>query len=396
MRVLMVAPEPWFTPRGTPFSILHRIFAMSKLGHKIDLVTYHLGDDVHIRNLTIQRIPRIPFINRIKVGPSKSKAIVDFFLIIHTLRLLQRNRYDLIYSHEEASFFATVLAKCSHVPHIYDMHSCLPQQLSNFKFTRLKPLIRAFEWFEDTTLRNADGIITICPALQRYVEEKFPDKSSMLIENVADNSIIFPDDDTLIEELKKRFDVDGAAIILYYGTFEPYQGIDLLIESGAKVIETTPKVRFFLVGGNPIQVEHYRNMVQTKKLENYFIFTGSVRPQEVPGFVRSADVLVSPRIEGNNTPLKIYSYLRSGKPIIATRHLTHTQVLNDEVAILTECNPSAFAEGIINVLKDKDLQKKVVQNAQKLADERFSYNDYLNKLQSILGKAVEGSQKGNA
>ena len=58
--------------------------------------------------------------------------------------------------------------------------------------------------------------------------------------------------------------------------------------------------------------------------------------EEIPAFLDAADVLVSPRSLGTNTPLKIYQYLRSGRPIVATRLLTHTQVLDDEVAILTE------------------------------------------------------------
>ena len=49
---------------------------------------------------------------------------------------------------------------------------------------------------------------------------------------------------------------------------------------------------------------------------------------------QACDILVSPRIRGTNTPLKIYSYLRSGKPIVATDLLTHTQVLSPDVARL--------------------------------------------------------------
>ena len=46
MRILMIAPEPFFEPRGTPFSEYHRIRAMTSLGHEIDLVTYPFGHDV--------------------------------------------------------------------------------------------------------------------------------------------------------------------------------------------------------------------------------------------------------------------------------------------------------------------------------------------------------------
>ena len=70
------------------------------------------------------------------------------------------------------------------------------------------------------------------------------------------------------------------------------------------------------------------------------VFTGQQPAREIPAFVQACDILVSPRIRGTNTPLKIYSYLRSGKPIVATDLLTHTQVLSDGVARLVAPKPS--------------------------------------------------------
>jgi hypothetical protein len=55
MRILMLAPEPFFEPRGTPFSEYHRLKALSELGHSVDLVTYPFGSDVALPNLRIIR-----------------------------------------------------------------------------------------------------------------------------------------------------------------------------------------------------------------------------------------------------------------------------------------------------------------------------------------------------
>ena len=70
-------------------------------------------------------------------------------------------------------------------------------------------------------------------------------------------------------------------------------------------------------------------------------------------------MLVSPRSLGTNTPLKIYQYLRSGRPIVATRLLTHTQVLDDDVAILTAATPDGFAAGILAALADPERARAV-------------------------------------
>jgi len=393
MRILMIAPQPWFQPRGTPFSVLHRIKALSLLGHQVDLATYHIGADIPIEHLRILRAPRLPFVKNIKIGPSQTKIVLDIVLYHHAKSLLKKNQYDLLHTHEEAGFFGVHLARKFDLPHLYDMHSSLPQQLSNFKFTRSNLLRKIFEWLERRTIENAAAMITICPELQKYVELNYPGKTSMLIENVADNSLVFPADDHDLAALREKYHLNGKKIVLYYGTLEPYQGIDLLIDS-AKLLLNDDRVgvHFLLAGGSAQQVEQYRNKVAERNLSEHFTFAGFVEPQLIPSFIALSQVLVSPRIMGTNSPLKIYSYLRSGKPIVATRHITHTQILNDSVAILTEPTPQAFAQGISSALTDANLAKQIVTNAGSLAEEQYSYDEYLQKTDWIVEQAALARQ----
>jgi glycosyltransferase involved in cell wall biosynthesis len=148
-------------------------------------------------------------------------------------------------------------------------------------------------------------------------------------------------------------------------------------------VEKFDNARFLLVGGHKDQIEKYQNKVNALNLNDYFIFAGQVKPEEVVDFINVSDILVTPRIEGNNTPLKIYEYLRAGKPIIATNHITHTQVLDDKVSVLTECNEKDFANGILKVIDDNDLRNEIAQNAKKLAEEKYSYKAYVKKTEDI-------------
>jgi glycosyltransferase involved in cell wall biosynthesis len=389
--ILMIAPEPWFQPRGTPFSVLHRIKAISSMGHSVDLVTYPIGNDIPVDNLTIYRAVKIPFIKKVGIGPSVVKVLLDIALFLRASRLLKNNRYDLIHTHEEASFFGAYLAKKNGIPHLYDMHSYLPQQLRNFRYTDSVLIRRIFEKFENYAIRNSDAVITICPELQNLVKQRYPEKTSLLIENVADNRLIFSSPSLSSDELKNRYHLNGKKIVLYYGTFEPYQGLDLLIESAASVVSngSTP-VQFLVVGGNEKQIRYFRKMVGALQLGDYFTFTGFVQPDVIPEFIDLCDILVSPRLRGNNSPLKIYSYLRSGKPIVATRHITHTQILDDSVAKLVEPTPEDFAAGIKSVLADPQKSEEMVKAASSLARKRYSYDGYLRKTQWILHRAVNG------
>ena len=137
LRILMLAPEPFFEPRGTPFSEYHRIKALTELGHHVDLVTYPFGSDVSLPRLRIIRSLRPPFLRRVTAWTVVQRSSFSICSSpVTAWRQSRRERYDLIHSHEEAGILGVWLAKRLGIPHLYDMHSSLPQQLTNFRFAR--------------------------------------------------------------------------------------------------------------------------------------------------------------------------------------------------------------------------------------------------------------------
>src|SRR5439155_15832950 len=110
LRILMIAPEPFFEPRGTPFSEFHRIRALTELGHDVDLVTYPFGADVAMDRLRVFRSLRPPFIRSVNVGPSFAKLQLDACLTLTAIRRAIAGRYDAIHSHEEGGLIDAMLA----------------------------------------------------------------------------------------------------------------------------------------------------------------------------------------------------------------------------------------------------------------------------------------------
>jgi len=388
-RILMIAPEPFFEPRGTPFSVLGRLKALSLLGHEVDLLTYPIGQDVGIPGVRIIRTTPIRFVRRVPIGPSWTKLFLDIFLLAKAVRLLLNSRYDLLHTHEEACVFGMVLANLFGTRHLYDMHSSLPQQLENCQFTRFRPLIALFGWMEHQVIRSSDAVISICPALDEHLKQLNGHGRHVMIENVAS---VRDSRAVTTEELQGFMTAHSflvnKKIVLYTGTFEPYQGIDLLIASAEQVLRFHTDVLFLLVGGNPDQVQYYKERVSQLGLSKYFHFTGSRPPEEIPIFVKVSQVLVSPRTTGTNTPLKIYSYLESGKPIVATRLPTHTQVLNPDVAVLVEPDPVAFAQGLLILFENPLLGRKLGEEARKLFEDRYSFEKFVYKTDRALQLAL--------
>ena len=373
----MIAPEPFFEPRGTPFSEFHRIRALAELGHTVDLVTYPFGKDVTIPGLRVFRSLRPPFIRHVRIGPSLAKVPLDILLTITAIRRALTDRYDAVHSHEEGSFIGVVLAAALGVPHLYDMHSSLPQQLTNFAFSRSRVLAALFTRLERFVIRRSRVVIVICPHLEETVRGIDAAVPTVLIENSPGSG----DTPTAGSgaRIREMLGIGDVPMVLYTGTFEAYQGLDLLFAAAAHVASRRPDVRFVLAGGQPDQIEAARAQARDAGVEGQVIFAGQRPAEEIPAFLDAADALVSPRSSGTNTPLKIYQYLRSGRPIVATRLLTHTQVLDDEVAFLADATAAGFGDAILAALSDRARARSVGDRARHLAETKYSYETYLQR-----------------
>ena len=375
----MIAPEPFFEPRGTPFSEFHRIRALTDLGHQIDLVTYPFGEDVAMPGLRVFRSARPPFVERVRIGPSLAKLPLDAMLALTVVRRMWAARYDAVHSHEEGGLIGIVAAAMLRVPHLYDMHSSLPQQLTNFAFSRSRVVRRLFLAIERLMIRRSRVVVVICPSLEDTVRQIDPHARTVLIENApgsAEDEATPADADAVRRHLGLARE---TPLVLYTGTFEAYQGLDLLFEAMAVVATARPDARLVLAGGTTEQIARACEQCKAAGIDGRTVFAGERPARDIPAYLLAADVLVSPRSRGTNTPLKIYQYLRSGKPIVATRLLTHTQVLSDETAILTGVSAREFADGVLRALADPARAAAIGARARHLAATKYSYDAYLDR-----------------
>ena len=393
MRVLVVAPEPFFTPRGTPFSVYYRALALAEQGIACDLLTYGDGEDVDIPGLRHTRIPNWRPLRQVPVGPSLKKALLDMLLFAWTFGFLVRRRYDFVHAHEESVFFLLPLKTLFRFKLVYDMHSSLPEQLVSFGFTRSRLIVGLFRWLEGRALRRSDAVITISRALSDYARARMTDPTRhILIENSGVAEIRVDGRGTHVSASGTTASVapreavlrGGGPIIGYAGNFERYQGLDLLLHAFAEVIVAVPEARLLLIGGTPTQVEQHQELSAELDLQEKVFFTGSLGSSEARRLTGSADVLVSPRIEGTNTPLKIYEQIASGIPLVATRILAHTQVLDDEVCMLVDATADGIARGIMELLLDQESAAEMARRAQSLSQSRYDWDAYVCRVRRLV------------
>lgn len=383
MKILMISPQPFFEPRGTPISVYQRLEALSALGHEIDLITYHVGKDVEFPNVKIHRVRKVNMIQHVRVGPSRAKILLDVLVFFKAIEMLFKKRYDVIHSHEEAAFFSIFLAFFFSTRHLYDMHSVLSNQLTNFDFGNKRIFVRIFEFLERRVLKSCNAVITVGADLEEYVRSVDRKIRVVMIENIALHAYQTPVTTNDVTELQKKLNLDGRLPIIYTGTYERYQGLDMALECVNLVTKQYPNAIFIFVGAKNQQAREWTEKAREMGLQDHVLFLDVVSPEESMVYLAYGSVLISPRLSGTSTPLKIYSYLHSGKPIIATDITSHRQVLSTETAVLVAPNKYALAEGILRVLNNPDLAERLGNSAHEYAKEKFNYQSYMTKVSQI-------------
>ena len=381
MKILLLAPQPFYQERGTPIAVDLILRALSARGDAVDVLTYAEGADVRYPGVTIHRLPQVPFTRGIGPGPSLKKILCDVVFFRAALRLAGRAQYELVHAVEESVFIARVIRRVHGIPYLYDMDSCLSEQI-RAKYPALALPAAWLERWEAAAIRDAAAVVPVCDALAGIAEHfgarrivLLRDISLLSLNNQAMNSG---------RPMKNEWGVDGP-IVMYIGNLERYQGIDLLLESFAIARRHVPAAHLVVVGGDPQHIRRYEAVAKRLALGDHVHFVGPRPVAQMTDCVEAADVLVSPRLSGGNTPMKIYSYLASGKAILATDLPTHTQVLSAEVAVLRAPTPEAFADGLVRLLEDSALRRRLGAAASRLAEQRYSYSVFLKTFNDLYG-----------
>jgi hypothetical protein len=164
MKILLLAPEPFYQDRGTPIAVRFVLTVLSERGDDVDVVTYHEGQEVTLPNVTVYRILNVSFIRNIRPGFSWKKIVCDCCLMVTAANLARRKHYDVVHAVEESVFIALALKWMFKIPYIYDRDSSLTEQMID-RYRFLSRFQRVLTWFENVAIRNAKAAAVVCEAL---------------------------------------------------------------------------------------------------------------------------------------------------------------------------------------------------------------------------------------
>lgn len=391
MNILVLAPHPFFQVRGTPLAVRTVLEFLSERGHHVDVLTFHEGEDVVLPNCRIYRISRLPGIRNVRPGFSFEKVICDGLMLVECVKLIRQNRYDLVHAVEESAFIAAGIQSVTRIPYVYDMDSSLAESMVN-AYPALRWVSGALRRCEGFIVRRSLGVLTVCAALAGIAHGHAPRK---LVGRVEDTTLLplielSPDGDRGVpQEIS-----DLGPVAMYVGNLERYQGIDLLIDGFGYALEAVPNAQLVIVGGRQEDIQRYREMAAANGNASQVHFLGPRPISDLPALFKRATVLVSPRLTGLNTPMKIYSYLDSGAAVLATKLLTHTQVLDESIAYLVEPEPEALGRGLGELLGDTALRERLASEAKRHVQEEFTPQAARRKLGEFYS-LIEAQTKGD-
>ncbi len=388
MKVLFLAPHPFYAPRGTPIADLALLEALSELGHRADVLSYHAGSEVtDVPRVRHFRAAKPPGVRDVPIGPSWQKALCDVNLYRRAKQLIRDaeaagDPYDVVHAVEETAFMAERFKRLFELPYVVDMDSLMSEQLLE-KSPLLWPVSQMFAGLERRTIRNSAGVLAVCQSLVDHAMRYQPGGNVALLPDVPNTGTALG---RLPEPLLTAQGPPHGVRFMYVGNLEAYQGIDLMLEAFRNLKLDDINATLLVVGGNNAHIEYYSGQVRALVTTGRIRFVGALPVERLGRVLEHADVLVSPRTQGLNTPMKLYSYLQSGRPVLATRLPTHTQVVDDTTAALVEPEAAAMTAAMQKLAESPAMRERIGEAGRQLVEEHYSRAAFIERVRAFYDR----------
>lgn len=393
--VAMVAACPFPGNRGTPSRILQMAEGLEDLGHTVHVVTYHFGADAPKRKIKVHRIPKLIKYSNMAPGPTPTKLLVlDPLLFFKLFQVVRREGIQIIHAHHfEGAIVSYPVRLLTKAKVIYDAHTTLEGELAAYNFwnpTRLRRLV------DRVVPRLADHVITVSEELKQFLLQLgIPDGNITCIPTGVNPEEF--DNKTPPGGTSETLRISSRIVVIYTGTLQEYQGIDLLLQSMKVVIAQRPDVCLLVIGDS--NTEKYRQRTQSLGIAENVLFLGEKPFADIPGLLSLAQIAALPRVECPGIPQKLTNYMAAGKAIVAFEG--SAKLIEDRVTGLVVPNRDVLgmAQAILELAGDANLRQQLGRKARERIFGNFDWSTLCRRIQgvyaSVLGRTPLGAQKHN-
>ncbi len=247
---------------------------------------------------------------------------------------------------------------------------------------------------EETQLEAADAIIVVSEQLKKQLIEYGADGDKIV---VAPNGVHPEEFNPEVGDagLRKKLDLENKFVIGYAGTFGRWHGVDVLARAAKFLTEKIPEAVVLFVGDGDLR-PLIEDIAKKDGTLDKIRITGFVPFETIPNYLAACDVLTSPCVNNPdselfNSPVKLFEYLAMGKPVVASDVGQQGTVVENGVTglLCEEKNPEDLAEKIRVLYDNKDLAKKLGENARKAALEKYDWKENARKILKAYEKIAQ-------
>jgi glycosyltransferase involved in cell wall biosynthesis len=360
--------------------------ALVQLGHDVHVAAYSLGDLEFIAPFPVHRIARLPLYRTVRPGPTYTKLLVlDVLLALEVLRLTRRVPFDILHAHHYEGLLAAWPAhRVSGIPLIFDSHTLLESELPYYGLYlpgRLKRNLGI--WLDGTLPGLANRIICASQQIQDAYIRRFPARQADIslipggVEAESFNPNHHPESPPL----------PGRVVLGYAGGAGPYQGLGLMFEAVTLLTDDFPGLRLHISTSDSF--DDYASWMAHPALKGrVHLFPSSF--SALPAQLAEADILLSPRRQGDGYPQKLLNYMAAGKPVVCFRAAGQDLRHGETGWLVDQPTAEAFAGGIRSLLLDADLRRRLGKNARRLVEQEFGWQKTATQVDALYRSLTPG------
>lgn len=370
MKIIYIANTQMPTDRAHGYQIAKTCEKFAAFGNEVTLIVpdrkHNLGDDIFEyyglkNNFTIERISCFDAMSFVRLGKFAFYAELGIFSLKLFFKKIEKD--TVIYSRD---IFPLFIFRMRGFRIVYNVHNWSE---------RRRRVTRLLLGLDTKIVCNSEG------TRAEVIKDGFTNVIT------AQNGVELSDFENLGSkiELRKKLELPlDKKIVMYVGHLYGWKGVDTVVKS-AKLLSDKTDILFVIVGGDEGEQKEFTAKMKEERIENMLSF-GNKPKKEIPKYLQSADILLLPNSAKSEesvkytSPIKMFEYLASGVPIVASNLPSLREVLNEKNSLLVAPDsPGALASGIEKLLNDTSLSKTLAHQAKEDV-QKYTWDEYARKI----------------
>ena len=337
------------------------------------------------------------------------KAITKVLYAIRRMHFVLKNckneSYNMIFVREGIfdAFLAWYVKKRYKIPFTFERVDPIGQGWEFYKFyhPRLKYfwyfILRINAYLTLLILHKADLVLPTTKWMLEDFAEKGIEKSKMMpFPNGIDINRF---SNAYGGEIRNRCGLEDSKVVIYIGTLDKIRRLEVLIHAFSKVRENKKNVKLLMIGDGTDK-SNLERLASDLGIKDDLIFTGHVHFDEIPNYIASADIGVSPvpplDFYKLSSPIKMFEYMAVGKPVVANDEIPEQEEVmrESEGGILVKFEAESFAEGTIELLDNPKKASEMGRRGRKWVVRNRSYEVLARRLEKKYSELVNTYKQG--